>query len=137
MVKGMYSAAICCFQEIDVEEIFIGCMGKQECLCCQEACCIAANTEAFPIGLIKEEGMLLKVGLLCCTMGIKIPTVLCLGEGKCLCCRNASAFPFAGPVPEPVCAICCLSLLPTVGFMVPAPSPKGPAGGPVAAEIAR
>jgi len=72
MVKGMFSGCICCFNEIDTDDILIGCKGTNECLCLEEKCCIAANEEPHPIGLISEDNFILKLGLPCCTCGIKV-----------------------------------------------------------------
>mmetsp|Transcript_31956 Transcript_31956/g.101888 ORF Transcript_31956/g.101888 Transcript_31956/m.101888 type:complete len:139 (+) Transcript_31956:182-598(+) len=138
MVKAMCNAFLCCFSEIDTDDILIGCKGMNECLCIEEKCCIAANEALFPIGLVPDDKFLLKLGLPCCTCGIKIPDVLCLGYSKCLCCINANAFPFKDPVNAPVCAICFVSLLPEVGLLLPAPSSGAkPAGAPPAAEMER
>ena len=58
-----------------------------------------------------------------------------------MCIRQAIACPFKDPVNAPVCAFCFISLLPEVGFLVPAPGPacdpKGPKGAPPVAEMER
>ena len=95
--------------------------------------CLAANATAFQVGMIQEEGFICKIGLPCCTFGLKKPTVLCLGTGKCLCIKQAAAFPFAaGTVDGPVCAICCLQCAPNMGCAKPAIKVGG---GPVTPEM--
>jgi len=120
MVKGLYSATICCFSEVDTDDILMGCKGQGECLCTHQQFCLAAKEEKFEVGMLKEG--ICGIGLPCCKYVLKKPEVLTLSEQKCLCFRSASAFPFKEPVPAPVCAICFFSLLPEVGFMKPAPA---------------
>lgn len=50
-----------------------------------------------------------------------------------LAARAWQAFPFAGKVPGPICAICCIQLIPNMGFM----KPPGGGGVPPNAEMAR
>jgi len=132
MVKAMYSATICCFNELDTDDILMGCKGQSEFLCLREAVCCAANETPFPVGLLKDG--ICTLSLPCCQYQLKMPEVLVLGEGKCLCCRGAQAFPFKDPVPSPVCAICFLSILPEMGFLKPAP---GGGGAPDNEQMAR
>ena len=82
--------------------------------------------------LVKEDGFILKCGLPCCTLGLKVPDKLCLGVGECLCTKSAAALPFTGPVSAPVCAICGFSIMPQVGCMKPPPG-----GSPSSVEMAR
>ena len=97
-----------------------GCFGAGEFLCIEEKFCLAANKEAFPVGMISEEGMICKIGLPCCTCGVKTPQVLCLSDGKCCCFHSAAAFPFKeGVVDGPVCAVYCLQCLPNCGCCKP------------------
>ena len=84
--------------------------------------------------MIKEEGFICKVGLPCCTCGLKIPDKLCLGTGECLCCKQAQALPFVDPVSAPVCAICGFQIMPEMGFMKPPPGAGAP---PASNEMAR
>jgi len=76
--------------------------------------------------LVKEDGFICKLGLPCCTYGLKMPDKLCLGTGECLCMKSAAALPFTGPVPKPVCAICAFQIMPEMGFMKPPPSGAPP-----------
>ena len=59
-------------------------------------CSCAAGEEQFPIGLISQDGFICKVGLPCCTCGLKMPDMkdLISGEGQCLCCLGRAQFPF-------------------------------------------
>ena len=127
ITKSVYSATICCYDAVDMDDILIGCKGKQEMLCLQEEGCCAANAESYPVGVIKEDNMLLKLGLPCCTCGLKVPEVLILGESHFLCCKRAAAFPFKDPVPSAMCTICFFSILPEMGLFKPPPGGGAPA----------
>ena len=121
----MYSACICCYTAFNFEDLMIGCREDGECLCLQSKCCLGVG-EAFPIGIIKEDGFIIKCGLPCCTYGLKMPEVLCLGAGQCLCIKSAAALPFKDPVPAPICAVCCIQCMPNGGIMKPASKVGGP-----------
>jgi len=123
MPEFVFSAFICDYLSCNFDNIpgLILCKGKSEFLCIEEKICLAGGEDQFPIGLIKEDGFICKLGLPCCTMGLKIPDKLCLRDGECLCMKGAGALPFAGPVPAPVCAICAFSLIPEMGLMKPPP----------------
>ena len=135
----VFSACICNYMAIDLANIpgLILCKGTNEFLCIEKKLCCAANEPQFEIGLIKDDAFIIKFGLPCCTCGLKVPDKLCLGEGQCLCCKSAAALPFTGPVPEPICAICALSLLPKVEFMASPPAPGLMGGAPPAVEMKR
>lgn len=115
----VYSACICCYSAFNMSDMMMGCAGQEEFLCIEAKACLGAG-EAFPVGMIKEDGFICKIGLPCCTYGLKMPQVLCLGAGQCLCCKSAAAFPFKDPVPGPICAVCCLQCLPNAGCAKPA-----------------
>jgi hypothetical protein len=113
----VFSGFICCFQTWNFSEWTILCHENAECLCCvREACCALDGEKSLanplPIGLVTADDLICKLGLFCCTLGLKMPSVCCLGEGKCLCCRNGCAFPQAEPVPNFTCAIYGLRILP-------------------------
>jgi hypothetical protein len=101
---------------------------------CVRHSCLAAGKTAFPIGLIKEEGAILKCGLPCCTYGLVKPTVCVSGGGECLCVKGAAAFPFKeGLVPSLMCTICFFSIIgPNTGCMAEPPAFDAPGGKPVA-----
>ena len=128
----MYTATCCTYTAL-TSDLVIGCAGQGECLCIQQASCLAAGKKAFPIGLIKD-GAIIKCGLPCCTYGIVKPSVLVKGSSEALCCKSAGAFPFAeGFVPSLMCTVCFVSCLgPNTGFMVEPPSFTSPGGAPVA-----
>jgi len=95
--------------------MLIGCSGAEEMLCIQNKACLGipdAKNPMFPVGMVKEEGMICKISLPCCQFGVKKPTVCLSGAGQCLCMKSAAAFPFADPVPKPVCALCGFKVLP-------------------------
>ncbi|KAL3914685.1 MAG: hypothetical protein SGPRY_007542, partial [Prymnesium sp.] len=59
-IKAMFSGCICCFTEVDVENLMIGCIGERSCLCCADECCIAANATPKPVGLVKDGDFICK-----------------------------------------------------------------------------
>mmetsp|Transcript_83427 Transcript_83427/g.147404 ORF Transcript_83427/g.147404 Transcript_83427/m.147404 type:complete len:155 (-) Transcript_83427:122-586(-) len=138
MPEFIFNGVICCFNACNFDEILPGCKGAGEFLCIQEACCCLANAEKFPIGMIKEEGAIVKCGLPCCTCGLVKPSVLTKGSSAFLCMRAAASFPFAEEVPGPVCACCAIRCLPgPPGFMKPPTEggSKAPAQEAMAAEV--
>ncbi len=110
--KTCIYAANCCAYQALTTDLVIGCAGKEELLCIQSEACLAAGKKSFPIGLIKEEGAIIKCGLPCCTYGLVKPTVCIAGAGECLCVKSAASFPFKeGLVPSLMCGICFLTCL--------------------------
>merc|ERR1712072_1260436 len=85
-----------------------------KCLCCEETFCCAGGEAQ------KQDGMMVKCGLPCCTMGLFAPKLIISADGKCLCMRQVARFPFEEPVKEPHCGICAFKILPApMGFMKP------------------
>jgi len=127
MPEMMYSGCICCYTACNFDKIFVLCKGGGTCICCEENCCLAAGEEQFPIGMIKQEGMICKLGLPCCTLGLKVPDAkdLLSMSGECLCLKALAQFPFGDKVGKPVCAVCFLQCMPEVGCLKPGPSPGG------------
>lgn len=128
----MYSGCICGYSALNFDKIFMLCKGSGTCICVEQKQCLAAGEPQFPIGMIKEDGFICKVGLPCCTFGLKTPDMkdLISSDAECLCLRSVAQFPFGDKVSKPVCAVCFLQCLPEVGCMKP-----GPGGGaPPAAE---
>jgi len=134
MPPCVFSACICCYNACDMDEILILCKGGGTCICCEEKMCCAASEDQFPIGMIKEDGFVCKLGLPCCTLGLKVPDMkdLISTSGQCLCVKGVAQFPFGDKVAGPTCAICFLSLVPKVGFMQPPPG-----GAPETANMER
>lgn len=136
MPEMMFNGCICNYTSLNMDDILMGCSQEDEFLCCVRKACLSGNKEAYPVGMVKDEESICTISLPCCQTGLRVPRVLVLGEGRCLCCKGAAAFPFAGPVPEPVCAICFFRILPgPAGFMQPGPSPKE--GAPPVVEMER
>jgi len=134
MPECVYSACICCYSSIDLDKILVCCKGGGTCICLEEHCCIAANEKPFEIGLIKQEGFIFKLGLPCCTCGLKVPDMkdLISSSGQCLCFKQVAQFPFGDQVGAPICAVCFLQCFPNTGCLQP---PPGGAGAPPAAVI--
>merc|ERR1712113_190955 len=94
--------------------------GEEEFLCIEEKVCLAANEKKYDVGVLKEDDFICKLGLPCCTLGLKVPSVLVKSSGQFLFVKSAASFPFGGDVPGPVCAICAFRILPSpMGFMKP------------------
>jgi len=132
----VFSACICVQTSCNMNDVMMGCELANEFLCLEEKCCLGVAS-AFPVGVIKEDGFIFKLGLPCCTCGLKVPQVLCLGAAQCLCIKEAAAFPFKDPVPSPICAVCCLQCTPNVGCMKPAKKVGGAPDGPTSANMER
>jgi hypothetical protein len=94
------------------------CKGSAECLCLVNEHCCAVNQEPLGLGMVtdKDNKECCKVGLFCCTCGLKQPEVLCSGASQLLCIQDVQSFPFDKDyVGEPVCAYLCLSCAPECG----------------------
>ena len=129
MAPMLYSGCICCYSAINMDKILVLCKGAGSFLCIESKGCCAAGETQFPVGLIKEDGAIIKCGLPCCTFAIKKPTVLCAGREHCLCLEGATSFPFDKEyVGAPVCAVCCFSCMPETGCMKPPPGGGAPEG---------
>ena len=112
----------------------IGIKDHTEVLCLEFDFCLAANTPQFPIGLIKEEKKIIKVGLPCCALAVKIPETLCNEGFQLLFLKSGCSLPFKEPVPSPVCAFCCLQCTPNLGCAKP---PMKAGGAPPTVEMER
>lgn len=139
MGEFMFSGCICCHTACDFDKILLLCKGEGTCICIEEKCCIAANEDQFPIGLIKEDKMIIKCGLPCCTCGLKVPDAanLISSAFQCLCLKTTAQLPFGDKIGSPVCAICFLQLLPAVQFLKPPPGGGAPPSTPAAEEMQR
>jgi hypothetical protein len=119
----MFSGCICCFNGCDFDNIMLCCKGSRECLCLVNEHCLAANVDPYGIGMVTDEGEICKIGLFCCTCGLKIPEVLCMGVTQCLCLVEVQSFPFdPAYVAEPVSACVLFQCLPEVGCAKPWPA---------------
>ena len=68
----LFEGILCCAITCSPKNLFIGVDVNGEILCIQPKCCLGLG-KPHPIGMIKEEGMICKAGLPCCTMGLKSP----------------------------------------------------------------
>jgi len=123
----VYSACICCYQACNFSDIFIVCQGSGTCICLESKSCLAAGVEQFPIGMIQEDGFICKIGLPCCTYGLKNPDMkdLISSDQRCLCTRTVAQFPFGDKIKGPICAYCCLQCVPECGCAKPGPGGSG------------
>jgi hypothetical protein len=96
---------------LDLDNIIKGCNCSGEELCIKFKCCVAAGETQMEVGVLKEDGMIVKLGAPCCSCGIKVPAVCVAARGECLCIRAAASLPFDKEfVGEPVCAICAFQV---------------------------
>ena len=122
----------CCYTSIvdprASGSVLIGCKGEQEFLCVEKRYCLASqmppmdvNIACSPDEICKNRGRTVaSLSLYCFELSLKMPTTLIIGNHTAFCFRSAVSFPLAEPVPKPVCAICCLRLLPQpTGFFAP------------------
>ena len=120
VMSGIYCAQVAC-----TDDILVGLDSAGECLCVEQTACLALNFGDVkkPVGMIPQDGFFCKLGLFCCTYGCKKPTVCCAGSGKACCVVEQAAFPIAEPyITTPVCAVCFLACLPSVGCMIEPPN---------------
>uniref|UniRef100_A0A7S3PBH6 Uncharacterized protein n=1 Tax=Amphora coffeiformis TaxID=265554 RepID=A0A7S3PBH6_9STRA len=121
----MFAGCICCYTAVNLENIVCCCQGSNECLCLVSEHCLAVNAQPLGLGLVtnKSNGEFCKLGLFCCTLGLKMPSVLCAGATQILCCEDVQSFPFDSDyVNKPVCAYLCVQCLPECGIAKPPPS---------------
>jgi hypothetical protein len=92
----MYSGCICCYSAFNFDKIFVLCKQSGTCICVESKGCLAAGEPTFPVGLIQQEGFICKLGLPCCTYGLKVPDTndLISSDAVCLCARSVAQFPF-------------------------------------------
>ena len=90
------SACICCYDVCNLEKILILARGECFFVCFEEKFCCVANDTPFPVGMVKEDGFICKLGLHCCTAGLKTPDMKKLFGffAQCLCCKCIGQFPF-------------------------------------------
>ena len=115
------SAFICGWQACDLENITLCCKGGGECLCCVGEHCLDPKEPPLGPGMITKDGEICKLGLFCCSCGLKAPEVCCNSFDRCLCCSEAASFPFGEDkyVTQPHCAYCCIMCLPECGCCKP------------------
>lgn len=116
-------AYICCWSGCNCGDCKIGVGSKQECLCLVEECCLAVGEDSLGFGMVTNEDNkeCCKIGLMCCTCGLKSPDVLFTGAQYMCCLEGAGSFPFTkGYVEKATCAICFLSCAPDAGCCVEA-----------------
>jgi hypothetical protein len=120
----VFSALYCCFNGVDMDNIMLCCKGETEFLCCVNEHCCAAMVEPFGIGMVtdQQKGEFCKLGMFCCTCGLKKPQVFCSGATQFMCLVQVQSLPLDPyHVKEPACAYCCISCLPTMGCAEPLP----------------
>ena len=122
MPPYLFSACVCCYTAFDTDDFKILTKEHNEVLCLSHDCCIAVGDDGYGIGLVTESDEICKIALLCCSLGLKMPTVLCKGASHCLCIKEGHSLPFdTETVSEPICAICCVQLLPKIEVFTHAP----------------
>ena len=104
----MYSGFICCYTACDFKDIALVGKGSGTLICLEEKFCCQSGVDQYPVGLIKEDGFICKVGLPCCTSGLKVPDTKDLVSFDCnlLILKFAIQLPFGE---KGVCALATLS----------------------------
>lgn len=139
--EALYSACICCHTGCDFGDIpgeLILNIKQFRLLCIDAGLCLSAKAEAYPVGVIKEEGKIIKVGLPCCATALMVPDAAKLigMDCQCLCLKVAGSLPFEGKVKAPICAVCFLQCSGDgVGCFQPPYMGKG--GAPTTTEMER
>jgi len=136
-LEYVISATGCCYTSIVDPRVkgnvLIGCKGENELGCLKKKYCIVANERpmgvafSFTPDAIKHNrgGTVLALSLYFFELELKMPTTLYHGTNSAFCFRYMAALPFTEPVPEPVCAICCVRFLPgPMGILAPPTSGK-------------
>ena len=77
-------ACICCFDGCDFDNVMIGYGHKGDCLCLTGESCLALGEEHLGVGMVTNENNkeCCKLGLFCCTLGLKTPDKLCSDASK-------------------------------------------------------
>ena len=116
----LFSATICCYNSVDLEKILILGRGESTFICIEEKFCCAANDTPLPVGMVKEDGFICKLGLYCCTAGLKKPDMknLISGVGHVLCFKSIAQFPFGdkGAFAPPHGSLCLRPSVTTAHF---------------------
>lgn len=90
----VFGGCCCCNQVIWTDfPAFVGCGGQVECLCIKEEFCLRQGATPLPIITGTAEGFICKLGLPCCSCGLKNPEILVKGKGQCCCFINNVALP--------------------------------------------
>ena len=110
MAPCAFGGFICCYTDLDILTCppeHLCCEGLERFICCETECCAKAGKEQFPVGMIKEDGKICKIGLPCCVCSLFMPDATDLI--KCaygfLCFNVKGQFPFGGDTPAPICSI--------------------------------
>jgi hypothetical protein len=95
-----------------------GCAGVNECVCIKEEFCCRQGVEPMPIVVGVAEGFLCKIGLPCCSCGLKVPEICMKAKGQCCCFIANAAIPPDADTPMMI-AVYGLTCFPVQGCCVP------------------
>lgn len=86
MAPVMWNACCCCYDACDCDNTIICCKGRTECLCLVREACLSLDEEPLGVGLVtnKANKECCKIGLYCCTCGIKTPETIHSSASQCL-----------------------------------------------------
>ena len=121
----MFSACCCCYESCDFDNVILCCMGSSQCLCFTGEHCLAMGVEPFGVGMVTDSTKkeICKIGLYCCTCGLKTPEVCISSAEQFLCIKSAASLPCDKDyVPGFVCAMYCLQCAPEFGCAKPPPA---------------
>ncbi len=112
-------SGICCCNTLLTTDImhFIGCSAMSECLCIHEEFCLRINVPPMPCVIGPTAGYICMIGLPCCALGLKVPTVLVKHKSTCFCITNNCALPPDADTPIMFAMLGCI-LYPMIGFCV-------------------
>jgi hypothetical protein len=88
-----------------------------ECLCIREEFCLRPHAAPMPIVAGAPEGFICKLGLPCCSLGLKQPQICMKGKGQFCCFISNVALPPDADTPMMV-ALYGLTCFPIVGCCV-------------------
>ena len=134
MAPYMFNACIACYTACDPDDIKLVLKEHSEVLCLVQDCCLAVNDEGYGVGVDtnmaavaaaktgRSIGNLCMLKAYCCQLGCKFPETCCVNAAHLLCIKQGAALPFdSETVKEPLCAVCCIQVLPKFGVMQTAP----------------
>jgi len=107
-------SAFCCVGSYLYFDDCIGCSGKSELCCIEQAWCIKCETECLAIGCCHNDDACCAIGLGCCEIACIPPTTCCKVQKQLCCIVTQGAFPCDDEVPV-ACAVCGLACLPGCG----------------------
>ena len=96
----VFEGCICCYSicDLDTAKILICGRGEDLYICFEDKFCCVSGDTPFPVGLIKDDSYICKLGLYCYMCGLKNPDMkkLFACDYHCLCYKCIGQFPLGG-----------------------------------------